>query len=445
MRVRVCLIALILLSMTALAQRTPVKPDSGGSPADDIKLGQDAAREIEKELVLIPNRDANTYITSLGQRLLSKAPNPSRFPFTFKIVDDKSINAFALPGGPIYMHRGAIESADNEAQIAGVMGHEIAHVLLRHGAAQQRKGGFLGGLAGIVGAVAGDGRLGQVVGMGAAMTANLKLLSYSREAEANADLMGTQMLYDSGYDPKAMAEFFEKLASENKGSKVGEFLSNHPNPGNRVANVNDEIRRIGPPLRNPKYDSAEFQRVKRTLLAMPAPKGQPATNGQPPQPAATSAPPAPSARMVDLRIGDIALRHPDNWKPNVSGNSITLAPAGGLSQKGDLAYGMIIDVFEPQNARNLDGATDQFLAGLQRSNPAMKVVRSRAQTRVDSWPAQRTELSNDSPNGGKETDIVITLLRSNSELQYFVLVAPTKDMPQYERTFQSILGSVQLR
>jgi hypothetical protein len=106
---------------------------------------------------------------------------------------------------------------------------------------------------------------------------------------------------------------------------------------------------------------------------------------------------------------------------------------------------MIIDVFAPQNTRTLDQATDQFLAGLQRSNPAMKVVRSRVQTRVDSWPAQRTELSNDSPAGGKETDVVITLLRSNNEMQYFVLVAPTKDMPQYERTFQSILSSVQLR
>ena len=129
----------------------------------------------------------------------------------------------------------------------------------------------------------------------------------------------------------------------------------------------------------------------------------------------------------------------------VDGSSITLAPPGGINEKGDLAYGMIIDVFTPQNARNLDQATDQFLATLQKGNPAMKVVRSRIQTRVDSWPAQRTELSNDSPVGGKETDIVISLLRSNTELQYFVLVAPSKDMPQYDRTFQSILNSVRLR
>ena len=110
-----------------------------------------------------------------------------------------------------------------------------------------------------------------------------------------------------------------------------------------------------------------------------------------------------------------------------------------------MAYGMIIDVFMLQNARNLDQATDQFLSNLQKDNPAMKVVRSRVQTRVDNWPAQLTEFSNDSPVGGKETDTIISLLRSNSELQYFILVAPSKDMSQYDRTFQSIINSVRLR
>src|SRR6185295_13993991 len=132
------------------------------------KLGQGVAKEAEKELPLITDRDANAYITSLGQKLVAKAPNPSKFPFTFKLVDEKEINAFALPGGPICVNRGAIENADNEAQLAGVVGHEIGHVLLRHGAAQQRKGGFLGAAAGIVGAIAGDSAIGQIIGAGAA-------------------------------------------------------------------------------------------------------------------------------------------------------------------------------------------------------------------------------------------------------------------------------------
>jgi hypothetical protein len=441
MRVRIFLIALIALSLTVLAERTPLKPAGGGNPADDIKLGIGVAKEAEKELVLVSNRDANTYITSLGQKLVAKAPNPSKFPFTFKLVDDKGINAFALPGGPIYVNRGAIEAADNEAQIAGVIGHEIGHVLLRHGAAQQKKGGLLSTAAGLLGAVAGNSTLGKVISGTAAFGANAYLLKYSRGAETESDLMATQILYDAGYNPKGMAEFFDKLAKEHKGSKAEEFFSNHPIPENRVAKVNEEIRRIGPPLTNPRSDSAEFQRIKKLLLAMPAPKARSTA-----QPAANApAPAAPSAQVTDLRIGNIQLQHPINWKPVVNGTNITLAPAGGMNEKGDLAYGMIIDVFTPQNARNLDQATDQFLATLQKGNPAMKVVRSRIQTRVDSWPAQLTEFSNDSPVGGKETDMVISLLRSNTELQYFVLVAPSKDMPQYDRTFQSIMNSVRLR
>jgi len=158
MRVRAFLITLIAVSLTVLAERTPLKPMSGGNPADDIKLGQGVVRDAEKELALLTNSDANNYIVSLGQRLVARAPNSSKFLFTFRIVDDKEINAFALPGGPVFVNRGAIEAADNEAQIAGVMGHEIGHVLLRHGAAQQRKGGLLGGVAGIVGEVSGNPR-----------------------------------------------------------------------------------------------------------------------------------------------------------------------------------------------------------------------------------------------------------------------------------------------
>jgi len=446
MRVRIFLVTLIALSLTVLAERTPLKPTAGGNPADDIKLGQGAAKDAEKELALISDRDANAYVTALGQRLVAKAPNPSKFPFTFKLVDEKEINAFALPGGPIFVNRGAIEAADNEAQIAGVIGHEIGHVLLRHGAAQQSKGGLLGGFAGIAGQIAGKSTLGKIIGAGAAFGANLTLMKYSRAAESEADLMGTQILYDSGYAPQAMAEFFDKLAREHKGSKAEQWFSNHPIPENRVAKVNDEIKRIGPPLTNPKYDSPEFQRIKKLLLAMPAPKPKTAANGTAATPAAnTPAPAAPSAQLTDLRIGSIQLQHPSNWKPAVNGTNITLAPAGGASEKGDLAYGMILDVFMPQNARTLDQATDQFLSNLQKGNPAMKVVRSRIQTRVDGWPAQLTEISNDSPAGGKETDTVITLLRSNAELQYFILVAPSKDVPQYNPTFQNIMNSVRLR
>ena len=139
------------------------------------------------------------------------------------------------------------------------------------------------------------------------------------------------------------------------------------------------------------------------------------------------------------------MQHPDNWKAASSGTSVAIAPAGAANDRGDLGYGIVIDVFKPQNAKNLDEATTQFLDNLRKGNPNMKVTKSRVQTRVDSRPAQLTELTNDSPFGGAETDVVVTVLRSTSELQYFVQVAPTKEMPKYQQTFQTIMNSIRLK
>jgi predicted Zn-dependent protease len=446
-RFRIVMVVLALCSMTVLAQRTRLRP-SGTlfiSPAQDVEIGREVAQDAEKQLTLINNRDANTYITSLGQKLLAKAPNENKFPFTFKIVDDRSINAFALPGGPVYMHRGAIEAADNEAQLAGVLGHEIGHVILRHGSSQVSKAQATQGLLGVLGGIIGNSTTGQILTQVGGFGAGMALLRYSRDAETQSDLMGTQILYDSGYDPRAMAQFFEKLAKEHKGSKTEQFFSNHPIPENRVVKVNDEIRRIGPSLTKPRTDSPEFQRIKKAMLGMPEPPKAGTKSSADSSNSKPVAPPIPSTRTVALQIPSIQLRHPDNWKPSVQGNEITLAPDGGTAGQGNLAYGMIIAVFTPQNARTLDQATSQFLEGLRKGNPSMKVVRQRVQTRVDGQPAQLTEATNESPLGGQETDTIVTVLRSNGDLQYFVQVVPTNQLSKYQAAFRAVMDSVRLR
>src|SRR5262249_16369745 len=273
MRTRLIIIALILVTVTVRAERTKLKPGFNAfSPAQDIDMGKQSAAQIEKEINLITDRDITNYIATLGAQLVARTPNENKFPFTFKVVDEKEINAFALPGGPVYVNRGAIEAADNEAQIAGVIGHEISHVILRHGTNQASKGQLIGGIGGALGGILGGGALGQVASAGGALAANSVLLRYSRDAETQADLMGAQNLYDSGYAPRAMAEFFDKLAKEHKGTSVEQFFSNHPIPENRIAKVNTEITKIGPEPSNPKVDTPEFQRAKKSLLAMPAPK-----------------------------------------------------------------------------------------------------------------------------------------------------------------------------
>jgi hypothetical protein len=174
------------------------------------------------------------------------------------------------------------------------------------------------------------------------------------------------------------------------------------------------------------------------------PKAKPADSSSGKQSGAPETPPAPSTRMTNLEVAGVQLRHPDNWRPSVEGNHVTIAPNGGLVGQG-LAYGLITDVFKSQNARNLDQATTQFLNSLRQGNPAMKIVRSRVRAQVDGLVAQLTEVTNESPIGGQETDVIITLLVARDELRYFVWVAPTSAFKQYEPAFRAIMNSVKIR
>jgi Zn-dependent protease with chaperone function len=445
MRIRLIVISLVLFSVTVFAQRTRLRPGTNVfSPQQDVEMGREVAKEAEQEIVLIRNGDANAYISALGEQILAKAPNENKFPFTFKIVDDRSINAFALPGGPVYVHRGAIEAADNEAQLAGVIGHEIAHIILRHGTNQVTKAQFAQAPLAILGGVLGNSSMGQIITQIGGFAAGSILLRYSRDAETQSDLMGTQLLYDLRYDPRAMAQFFDKLAKEHKGSRTEEFFSNHPIPENRINNVNEEIRKLGGLPSDPRLDSSDFQGVRKFMLSLPEPpKPTPRPGGTTSD--RPAAPPLPSTRVVNFESGGVRLQHPDNWKPVVQGTHVLLSPERGTDASGNLAYGMIIDVFQAQGARDINEATAQLLESLRRGNPAMKVVRTRVQTRVNGQPALLSEVSNESPAGGQETDIVITVRRGNGDLLYFIQVAPAKDFSQYQTAFRNMMNSVRLQ
>ena len=173
---------------------------------------------------MLNNARLDTYVNNLGRRLAAKAPG-EKYPYRFKVVNEKSINAFALPGGPVYINRGAIEAADNEAQLAGVLAHEISHVALRHGTNQASKASAAQLPLAILGGVIGnDTTKGALAQLGASFAVNSILLKYSRTAESQADIMGTQILYDAGYDPRAMAQFFQKIEAADAGRRVGGVL-----------------------------------------------------------------------------------------------------------------------------------------------------------------------------------------------------------------------------
>jgi len=268
-------ISTLVLSPMAWADRTPLKPGwNMFSPQQDVEVGQQVSRDAERQLPMLNNSRVDNYVNNLGRKLAAKAPG-EKYPYQFRVVNDRAINAFALPGGYIYINRGVIEAADNESQLAGVMAHETSHVALRHGTNQASKASAAQMPLAILGGMLGSNSTKAVLAqLGASFAVNSILLKYSRTAESQADIMGTQILYDSGYDPRAMAQFFEKIEAQQKGSGPVEFFSNHPSPDNRIERVNQEVDALGGVRRDSSTNSREFDEIKRYLQSLPAPRGQ---------------------------------------------------------------------------------------------------------------------------------------------------------------------------
>jgi beta-barrel assembly-enhancing protease len=441
----------LFLCVPALwAQRSQLKPPwNMYSPQTDIQLGKQNATLMERQLPLCNDPKVDAYLTQLGQRLVEKLPTRGvTYPWEFHCVNDKSINAFALPGGYVFVNRGAIEAADNESQLAAVMAHELSHVALRHGTAQASKAQLAQGAAGLFGGLFGGSTGGALLTQGVALGAGGFLLRYSRTDETQADVLGTQVLYDVGYDPRAMSQFFEKLEAESKGKNPPQFLSDHPNPGNRVERVDEEIDKLGGPPANGKRDSSEFEAIKREVLALPvAKKIAPAAAA-----ASAGPPPRPSDHFAEYQGSSYRLKYPDNWGEADGNGGASFAPTGGVVQgsagQSALAYGMIVSVTlaqgDPNDTSTLANATQQLIENLQKSNPNMRVVRQAAPVKLNGQPGLSTYLSNDSPVGGQETDWLITVLQPQGLLS-FLSVAPQAAYSDYDKTFAAILDSVQFR
>src|SRR5688572_12478933 len=264
-RVGALILALVMTVGVAEAQ-TQVKPGFNlFSPEQDVEIGRQSAAEVQRQMPVLSDRELEAYVNRIGQKLAANAPGP-KFPYEFRVVNASDINAFALPGGPIYLNRGIIDSARNEGEVAGVLAHEIAHVAVRHGTHQASKayaaqaglsilGGLLGGrvgqnTAGIINAVGGFGL-------------NALFLKFSREAETQADLVGAQMLARSGYTPADMISFFQTLAKAEPSKKTN-FLSSHPAPSDRISRLQREAQALNVPL-TPTTNVAELNRIQSRL------------------------------------------------------------------------------------------------------------------------------------------------------------------------------------
>ena len=438
----------VLCLPVAHAQRTQFTPSWNlFSTSQDIEIGKRAAADAQRQLPSCNARQVDAYLTELGHKLVAKLPTGGvTFPFEFHCVNDKEINAFALPGGYVFINRGAIETCDNEAQLAGVMAHELSHVALRHGTAEATKTQAAQLGVGILSAVFGGNAGGALLTELGQFSAGGVLLRYSRTAETQADVLGTQVLYDAGYDPRALVQFFEKIAAETKGQNPPEFFSDHPNPEHRVERVEEEIGKLGGQPARIKKDSPAFEEAKREVKALPVTRRSPG-GGVTPRPLG---PPAqPSLNYAAYEADAYSMKYPDNWRKFGEKDSVSFAPDGGVLEGSDgrsaLAYGVIVDISKVETSGKtgdpLETATEELIKSLQKDNPKMKIARRSTRVRVNGQPGLSTYLNNESPAGGEETDWLITVLRPQG-LVYFVFAAPQKEYDKYDGAFSSILDSV---
>ncbi|MEO2195586.1 MAG: M48 family metallopeptidase, partial [bacterium] len=244
----------------------------GVSDEQEIELGREAATMMERDLQLLDDEEVNGYVVRLGGARAAVSGRPE-LTYTFKVVDSPEINAFALPGGFIYVHRGLIEAADDESELAGVLGHEIGHVVARHGVDQMRRAQIANVGLGLLGTLLGTGRAADVGGLAAELVAGGTFMKFSRDAEREADRLGVRNIADAGHAPHGMISFFEKVAAlrERDPNAVDRFFSSHPSPGERIEYLGGLVGELSATT-GLRADSEAFRRAHARLEVLPPPE-----------------------------------------------------------------------------------------------------------------------------------------------------------------------------
>lgn len=463
-----------LTASTAVAQ-TAVKPGYNMfSVQQDVEIGRQSAVEAERQLPILRDSSIEGYVDRIGRRLAAAAPGP-KFPYSFKVVNASDVNAFALPGGPTYVTRGLIESVQGEAELASVIAHEIAHVALRHGTNNATKAymaqagiGILGGLLG-----GGSGATGQIIQAVGGLGLNALFLKFSRSAETQADIVGTQMLARAGYDPLAMASMFTMLKAQQgrEPGKVAQFFSDHPSPANREARVRQEAKLMGSvrtssPVGNLASVQSDLRRMPRARSMGELARTGTAAGSQPSQGAVAQ----PSTRMRTFRQRDgfFEIQYPDNWRVAEAreGHAVTILPEGGAvrasSGQEALVYGVVINHYEPfegsvggvysdrrepmSGSTHLEQATNDLVNQLVQSNRHLSLVRNstRRQT-IDGARALSVVLGGTSPVTREEERVtVFTRELPDGHVLYSLFIAPNRDYAALADTFQRMVSTLRV-
>ena len=445
-----------------LFAQTPVKPPKNKyTPQQDVELGREAAAEVRKQYPVIQDERIARYLATLGDRLVKAAPpelDERVYEYSFTPVNLKEINAFALPGGPMFIHRGLVDVAGSEAELAGVMAHELAHVLLRHGTANASKAQNpwlqLGQIAGAIGGAVVGGAKGAAIAQGSQFGLGTLLLKYSREFEKQADLLGAQIMARAGYDPRALAQMFETIerASQSTGGSGPQWLNSHPNPGNRTQYINKEAEALSI-ARAP--DTSGFAEIKPVFASLPPSKSMgdtaraaPAADAGAPVGTPGRPLPPPSSQYRAISGGKVFQASvPSNWTTLSSTSAIKVVPENGygpLNGQTVFTCGVEFGIVKAES-RDLAQATNAWLNGVAQSNPELQPAGTQQQTRISGRSALATPLVNPSPLGGRERIAVYTtFLADGSTLFYYLTIVPEKDAGAFEGTFRRVGQSIRL-
>ncbi|GAC1396203.1 MAG: hypothetical protein NVSMB68_13010 [Thermoanaerobaculia bacterium] len=480
------MVALTLVSGVANAQ-TSVKPGWNlFSPQDDVQIGQQSAQQAEQQMPILNDRQVESYVNRIGQRLAQNAGGP-QFQYQFHVVNASDINAFALPGGFVYVNRGVLDQAKNEGEVAGVLAHEISHVALRHGTHQASKAyaaqAGLSILGGILGGKVGGGTA-QILNTVGGIGLNALFLKYSRDLESQADVRGSQILAASGYTPADMVSFFRTLESVDKSKKTN-WMSDHPAPPDRIARIEQEARLLHVTA-TPTENVSDLRQIQAEMrgrgsaptMAQIARSGPSASNDRRGRPSDRSgaqsvqvAAPSSTMRSYTAPSGVYRISYPSNWRVYQEGSTgVTIAPEGGVGDIGgrtEVVYGAMINHYDPFGSSSASGsrlrdgggnnnvymgnitledATKDLLGQIRQQSTYLQVINNSTQRfNVSGGRALSVSLRGTDPNTGLNERVnVITRQLEDGHLLYMLFITPEQEASRYAPVLQAMVNSLQV-